>query len=128
MTIGRLTGDRIRTALGDRTVLLGGSLIGALGFIIVLAVPVFEASLLGYFLVGAGASNSVPVLFSAAGRSKDMPSGLAVTAVSTLGYLGLLAGPAVIGFVAHGTSLTVAFALLAAAFLVVAACYRVADK
>ena len=128
MTIGRLTGDRIRTALGDRTVLLGGSLIGALGFIIVLAVPVFEASLLGYFLVGAGASNSVPVLFSAAGRSRDMPSGLAVTAVSTLGYLGLLAGPAVIGFVAHGTSLTVAFALLAAAFLVVAACYRVADK
>ena len=128
MTIGRLTGDRIRTALGERLVLLGGSLIGALGFVIVLAVPVFEASLFGYFLVGAGASNSVPVLFSAAGRSKDMPSGLAVTAVSTLGYLGLLAGPAVIGFVAHGTSLTIAFGLLAAAFLVVAACYRVADK
>ncbi len=128
MTIGRLSGDRIRMALGERLVLLGGSLIGALGFAIVLAVPVFEASLLGYFLVGAGASNSVPVLFSAAGRSKDMPSGLAVTAVSTLGYLGLLAGPAVIGFVAHATSLTVAFALLAAAFLVVAACYRVADR
>lgn len=128
MTIGRLSGDRIRTALGERLVLLGGSLIGALGFAIVLAVPMFEASLIGYFLVGAGASNSVPVLFSAAGRSKDMPSGLAVTAVSTLGYFGLLAGPAVIGFVAHATSLVVAFALLSATFLVVAACYRVADR
>lgn len=128
MTICRLTGDRIRAALGEQTVLLGGGLIGALGFVIVLAVPAFEASLVGYFLVGVGASNLVPVLFSAAGRSKDMPSGLAVTAVSTLGYLGLLAGPAVIGFVAHATSLSVAFALIAAAFLVVAACFRVADR
>lgn len=128
MTIGRLTGDRIRTALGERMVLLAGSLIGALGFVIVLAIPSFEAGLIGYFLVGAGASNAVPVLFSAAGRSRDMPSGLAVTAVSTLGYLGLLAGPALIGFVAHATSLTIAFALLAAAFVVVAACYRIADR
>jgi len=128
MTICRLAGDRIRAALGERTVLLGGGLIGALGFLIVLAVPSFEAGLVGYFLVGVGASNLVPVLFSAAGRSKDMPSGLAVTAVSTLGYLGLLAGPAVIGFVAHATSLPVAFALLAAAFIVVAACFRVADR
>lgn len=128
MTIGRLTGDRIRMALGEKTVLLAGSLIGAAGFVLVLAVPSFEVGLIGYFLVGAGASNSVPVLFSAAGRSKDMPAGLAVTAVSTLGYLGLLAGPAVIGLVAHATSLTIAFALLAAAFLVVAAFYRVADR
>jgi predicted MFS family arabinose efflux permease len=128
MTIGRLTGDRIRTALGERMVLLGGSLIGALGFVVVLAIPSFEAGLIGYFLVGAGASNAVPVLFSAAGRSRDMPSGLAVTAISMLGYLGLLAGPALIGFVAHATSLTIAFALLAAAFVVVAACYRIADR
>lgn len=128
MTICRLTGDRIRAALGERRVLLGGGLIGALGFVVVLAVPSFEAGLVGYFLVGVGASNLVPVLFSAAGRSRDMPSGLAVTAVSTLGYLGLLAGPAVIGLVADATSLPVAFALLAAAFLVVAGCFRVADK
>jgi len=42
-----------------------------------------------------------------------MPINMAVPAVSTLGYLGILMGPAAIGFLAHNTSLYAAFALLA---------------
>lgn len=126
MTGGRLAGDRIRLWLGERRVILFGGLIGAVGFAVVLLVPSAYVGLVGYFLVGVGASNIVPVLFSAAGRTKDMPPGLAITAISTLGYLGLLAGPAIIGFVAHLTSLTFAFLLLSAAFLVVAASYKLA--
>lgn len=126
MTGGRLAGDRIRLWLGERRVILFGGLIGAVGFAVVLLVPSAHVGLVGYFLVGLGASNIVPVLFSAAGGTRDMPPGLAITAISTLGYLGLLAGPALIGFVAHLTSLTAAFALLSAALLVVAASYRVA--
>lgn len=126
MTGGRLAGDRIRLWLGERRVILFGGLIGAAGFAVVLLVPSAHVGLIGYFLVGVGASNIVPVLFSAAGRTRDMPPGLAITAISTLGYLGLLAGPALIGFVAHLTSLTFAFLLLSAALLVVAASYKLA--
>lgn len=126
MTGGRLAGDRIRLWLGERRVILFGGLIGAAGFAVVLLVPSVYVGLVGYFLVGVGASNIVPVLFSAAGRTRDMPPGLAITAISTLGYLGLLAGPALIGFVAHLTSLTFAFLLLSAALLVVAASYKLA--
>ncbi|WP_055049185.1 MFS transporter [Devosia sp. A16] len=126
MTGGRLAGDRIRLLLGERRVILLGGLIGALGFAVVLLVPSAHAGLVGYFLVGVGASNLVPVLFSAAGRTKDMSPGLAITAVSTLGYLGLLAGPALIGLVAHATTLPFAFVLLSAAMLAVAASFRVA--
>lgn len=126
MTGGRLAGDRIRLWLGERRVILFGGLIGAAGFAVVLLVPSAYIGLVGYFLVGVGASNIVPVLFSAAGRTRDMPPGLAITAISTLGYLGLLAGPALVGLVAHLTSLTFAFLVLSAALLVVAASYRVA--
>lgn len=126
MTGGRLAGDRIRMGLGERRVILFGGLIGAVGFAVVLLVPSAHIGLIGYFLVGVGASNLVPVLFSAAGRTRDMSPGLAITSVSTLGYLGLLAGPALIGLVAHLITLPFAFVLLSAAMLLVAASYRIA--
>jgi fucose permease len=125
MTLGRLMGDRLRTILGEQRVLMIGGLLAAAGFLVVVLVPSVSANLLGFLLVGAGASNVVPVLFSAAGRTRAMPASLAVTAVTTLGYLGILAGPALIGFVAHLTELRVAFYLLVAAMLFIAASFRV---
>jgi hypothetical protein len=109
-------------------VLIIGGLLSAAGFLVVVLIPSAYANLFGFLLVGAGASNVVPVLFSVAGRTKAMPSALAVTAVSTLGYLGILAGPALIGFIAHATDLRVSFALLAVAMLVIAGSYRVSDR
>jgi hypothetical protein len=75
--------------------------------------------LAGFALIGAGASNIVPVLFSAAGGQKDMPAGLAISAITTIGYAGILAGPALIGFIAHATSLQMAFGGLAVGMLLV---------
>jgi fucose permease len=125
MTLGRLMGDRLRTILGEQRVLIIGGLLAAAGFLVVVLVPSVSANLFGFLLVGAGASNVVPVLFSAAGRTRAMPASLAVTAVTTLGYLGILAGPALIGFVAHLTELRAAFYLLVAAMLFIAASFRV---
>jgi hypothetical protein len=67
-----------------------------------------------------GASNIVPVLFTAAGRQKAMPSSLAIAAVTTVGYAGILLGPALIGFVAQHFSLSTALVMLAGLLLVVA--------
>ena len=124
MTIGRLTGDRVVQRLGGRRVTALGASLAAAGLLLAVLAPSWQAALVGYALVGAGCSNIVPVLFSAAGRQTAMPEHAAVTALTTLGYAGILTGPALIGFAAHATSLTTAFLALAAALLAVALASR----
>ncbi|WP_442504120.1 MFS transporter [Marinivivus vitaminiproducens] len=127
MTLGRFTGDRVVQALGRRRMLLLGSLCAAAGFILASAIPSVPVSLAGFVLVGLGAANIVPILFTAAGRQNVMPSGQAVAAVTTLGYAGILAGPASIGLIAHASSLTIAFAALGAGLLLIAVNTRIAQ-
>ena len=67
--------------------------------------------------MGLGAANVVPVLFTAAGRQTAMPANLAVAALTTIGYAGMLAGPALVGFVAQGLGLVTAFMILGALML-----------
>jgi MFS family permease len=110
MTIGRLTGDRIVSRIGNRRVLVGGGLLAVAGFILLLTTS--APAMAGFLLIGFGASNIVPVLFSLAGRQTIMPMGLAVAAITTTGYAGILAGPALLGFVSHVLNLTAAFWLL----------------
>jgi predicted MFS family arabinose efflux permease len=122
MTIARLTGDRIVQRLGGKRILLWGGGCAALGFAIVVSVHSTFAAYIGFTLVGLGASNIVPVLFTAAGNQKSMPMGLAISAVVSMGYAGLLAGPALIGFVAEFSSLSISLLMVAAGLLMLAAC------
>jgi predicted MFS family arabinose efflux permease len=124
MTLGRFSGDKIVARFGGQRVLLAGGLCAAAGFFTAVLAPSPAAALLGFVLVGLGASNIVPILFTAAGRQQDMPAGLAVGAITTIGYAGILAGPALIGFIAHASSLQTAFAGLGCAMLLVAASSR----
>ena len=117
MAFGRLTGDVVVKRLGQRRVLLWGGLVVTAGFALVLVLPVVWVASCGFVLIGLGAANLVPILFSAAGRQNAMPPALAVAAMTTLGYAGILVGPAVIGFVASWTSLRAAFAMLAVIML-----------
>jgi MFS family permease len=112
MSLGRLTGDRIVAQIGRKVALFGGLVLAGIGFAIVALAPTPELVWLGYAIVGAGAANVVPILFTLAGNQNAMPSHLAVSAVTTMGYAGFLAGPAIIGFVAQGTSLLASFGLL----------------
>jgi len=109
MTLARLTGDALVRRAGRRRIVVFGSLTAAAGLGVVTLVPLWPATLLGYALVGAGCANIVPVLFTAAARQGAMPERLAIPAVTTLGYAGVLMGPAAIGLSAHATSLTTAF-------------------
>ncbi|HEX4197830.1 MAG TPA: MFS transporter [Caulobacteraceae bacterium] len=128
MTLGRLTGDRIVHRFGGGNVILFGGLCAATGFAVATLVPSWPVAVAGYALVGVGCSNIVPVLFSSAGRQTAMPESIAVPAVTTLGYAGILIGPAAIGLVAHLASLPVAFAMLALALLGVAASGRLLGR
>lgn len=120
MTVGRLTGDRIVRRLGPTRVIVGGGLTAAGGLFLATFSPNWEWALLGYALLGVGCSNIVPVLYTAVGKQTVMPESIAVPAITTLGYAGILAGPAVIGFVAHASSLSSAFGLMAMLLVAVA--------
>lgn len=124
MTLGRLTGDKVVGKLGGQKVLLLGGLCAAGGFFCTVMSASVPGMLAGFVLIGLGASNIVPILFTAAGSQKAMPVSLAIGAITTLGYAGILAGPAAIGFVAHATSLHMAFAGLGCAMLLIAASAR----
>ncbi|MDD2054806.1 MFS transporter [Pseudomonas putida] len=125
MTVGRLTGDAIVRRVGAKRVIVWGGLTAAAGLALATLVPAWEAALIGYALVGAGCSNIVPVLYTAVGKQTLMPESIAIPAITTLGYAGILAGPALIGFIAHGSSLNLAFMLVALLLLGVAASARV---
>ena len=124
MTIGRLCGDAVTARIGDRTTLIGGSLIAIGGFVVLLASSVPIVALAGFPLIGLGASNVVPVLFRQAGSQHAMPIPLAVAAMTTTGYAGILLGPAAVGFVAKSMSLPIAFGMLAVLLCAVLACAR----
>ena len=125
MTAGRLFGDTVVKRLGPTRVIVTGGLFAALGMGLATLAPGWEVALLGYALVGVGCSNIVPVLYSAVGKQTVMPEHIAVPAITTLGYAGILAGPAAIGFIAHASSLSAAFLLITALLVAVAISGRI---
>jgi MFS family permease len=125
MTVCRLAGDRIVDRLGPKRVVLIGGMVAATGFVLAAMLPSWQVTLLGYAVVGAGCANIVPVLFSAVGRQSVTPENVAVPAISILGYAGLLAGPAGIGFIAHVSNLPAAFLVLAVMLLAVSLSSRI---
>ncbi|WP_433478108.1 MFS transporter [Spirillospora sp. CA-142024] len=111
MTVGRLTGDQVVARFGPVPVLRAGSLVAALGLGLGLAAGDPTAAVAGFTLFGLGAAVVAPVTFSAAGNMPGVPAAAGISRVTGVGYLGLLGGPPVIGFIAQGVGLTWALAV-----------------
>lgn len=124
MTLGRFSGDKVIARFGRYPVMLTGALTAAAGMSLAVWLPWPEIALLAFLLVGFGLSNTVPMLFNAAGNQRDMPANLAISAMTTLGYAGILSGPALIGFISQWISLSGAFLVIALLLLAVAASAR----
>jgi len=111
MTAGRFLIDRVAARVGPVAVLRWGSAIGALAMALVVWSPTIPVALAGWTLFGIGLAGTIPQLFSAAGHSDPAAAATNVSRVAGLGYLGMLAGPAVIGGLTHVVPLNVALAL-----------------
>ncbi|MDH6544271.1 MFS family permease [Streptomyces sp. SPB4] len=121
MTAGRMLADRVAGRLGPAAVLRAGSAVAAAGLTLAALAPNVPAALTGWAVLGAGLSGCVPQLFSAAGHADPAAAGANVARVAGLGYLGMLAGPAVIGPLTHLVPLGPALLLPVALCLVVSA-------
>jgi MFS family permease len=113
MATGRFVGDWVAFKLGMKNMLQLSGILTASGLLLAVAFPHFITATLGFLIVGAGVSSIIPMIYSAAGKSKIMLPGVAIAAVSTIGYLGFLFGPPFIGFIAQATSLRISFGLIA---------------
>jgi MFS family permease len=113
MALGRFIGDRIITRFGRQKLLQASGLVICTGLLIAVVFPYLVSAMIGFLLVGFGVSSVVPVVYSSAGRSKKLSPGVALAAVSTIGFFGFLLGPPLIGFIAHASSLRWSFALIA---------------
>jgi MFS family permease len=113
MTTGRLIGDRMADRFGIQRVLASSGLLITTGFLITVLSNSIPLTFVGYLLTGFGVSCVVPFIFSLAGKIPMSNPGAALASISSLGYLGFLLVPPMIGFVAQASSLRVSFAIIA---------------
>lgn len=111
MTVGRFAADPISHRFGPVRVVRYGSVIAAVGMAVVVASTSYPLTLIGWAVFGLGLSGIVPQIFTTAGNLGAAKQGAVMARVVGAGYLGLLAGPAVIGWVADLTGLHIALIL-----------------
>ncbi|MFK4089118.1 MFS transporter [Kribbella sp. NPDC020789] len=111
MTVGRFLTDRVAAVVGPAAIVRWGAAIAAVGMAIVIVSPWVVLGLVGWALFGIGLAGGVPQLFTAAGNLDPRAAGALMARVVGLGYVGLLAGPALIGGLAHWMPLNLAFIL-----------------
>lgn len=111
MTIVRLLADRVVAAWGPAVYVSRAALVGALGLLGAALAPDAGLAIVAWAVFGVGLAGCVPQFFSAAGNVDPAASGTYLARVTSMGYVGLLAGPSVIGLLTHWIPLTTAFAL-----------------
>ncbi|MBH2695894.1 MFS transporter [Serratia nevei] len=109
MTIGRLMLNRFVDRIGVRRTLQWGGMLAFIGMTLTTWLPGLVTSIIGFFLVGLGICAIIPLVAGAAARSSSMAPSAAIAAVLTIGFLGTLIGPPLIGFLSETFGLRYAF-------------------
>ncbi|NCU03358.1 MAG: MFS transporter [Chitinophagaceae bacterium] len=119
MATGRFTGDKLAERFGrKKMVQLSGVLIFS-GMMIAVLLPNIIFATIGFMIVGFGVSSIIPLVYSTAGKVKEVASGIAIATVSGVGFLGFLMGPPLIGYIAELAGLRSSFAVIAVLGLVI---------
>lgn len=101
MALMRFLGDGVRNRFGAVMTLRVSGLLGMAGLLVAAMASTPWLAIVGFTLCGLGVANMIPVIFSAAGNYPGLPPGAGISAVSMVGYAGILIAPASIGFVAE---------------------------
>jgi HAD superfamily hydrolase (TIGR01509 family) len=120
MVASRLAGDRLDETIGPAALAGGGGVVSAAGLAAALAIGTTPAALVGFAAMGAGLGVMVPVIFRTAGTTPGVTPGIGIAAVSTIGFLGFLAGPPAIGIAADVIGLRAALAVVVVASVLAA--------
>jgi MFS family permease len=113
VTVGRFLGDYVVMKFGVKQILFYSGILITLGFLVCFVFPFILPTIFAYILIGIGVSCVVPLVFSIAGKSMKLSSGSALTSISTIGYLGFLVVPPMVGFISEMLSMKWAFLVMA---------------
>jgi len=113
MATGRFFADWVTHRVGFKRTVQGSGVLIATGLTIAVVFPHLLTAILGFLLVGFGVSSVVPLVYSEAGRNGTIAPGVALAAVSSIGFLGFLIGPPLIGVVAGIAGLQTSFTIIA---------------
>jgi MFS family permease len=118
MTIGRLLGDRLIDRLGKHMILVGSCCFAIAGLALVLGWVSAATALIGFFIVGLGLSNVVPLTYSIAGNIPGIDPTAGIAVASTIGYSGFFVGPPLIGYLGDAFGLRVGLCFTLVLFFV----------
>jgi MFS family permease len=118
MTVGRITGDYFITHFGKRKVLIYSSLMAFLGLSLAIVFPSAYPVLVGFFSVGLGLANVVPIIYSTAGNTEGVSPSVGIAMATTIGYSGFFIGPPVIGYLADIFSLQIGLVFTLILFII----------
>jgi MFS family permease len=113
MALSRFVADYFTFKYGFKRIIQVSGLFIMTGLLLAVLLPTFYTAVAGFLLVGIGVSSVVPLVYSAAGKSKLMSPGIALASVSTISFFGFLFGPPLIGILAGISSLRLSFAVIA---------------
>ncbi|WDZ81837.1 MFS transporter (plasmid) [Ensifer adhaerens] len=119
MALGRLLGDIVTQRVGHVNMLRFGGIVCGLSVLAMLVAHNVVVGMVALAICGFGVANMIPAVFASAGKVGSHAAGRAMSIVTTLGYSGLLIGPALLGFIAQIPSLTISLALVALSFGVI---------
>ena len=112
MASGRFLSDFLVARYGARKVLIISGLVISTGLYTAVLLPYIIPCTVAFMMVGFGVSNVVPIIFNVAGNNENVPTGIALTIVTSISFLGFLMGPPLIGYIAELTSLKLSFAFI----------------
>jgi MFS family permease len=113
MATGRFAGDRIIARIGRKKTLQVSGILVFTGLMISVLLPYLFTATIGFFIVGLGVSSVIPTVYSTAARSAKISPSMALAGVSSIGFLGFLIGPPLIGYIAQISSLQYSFGVVA---------------
>ena len=113
MALSRFVADHFTHRFGFKKIVQSSGIIITTGLLLAVIFPHFYTAIAGFLLVGIGVSSIVPLVYSAAGKSKHLSPGIALASVSTISFFGFLIGPPLIGLLAGISDLRLSFSVIA---------------
>ena len=113
MAAGRFMGDGLAQRYGRKTMVQLSGILIFTGMMIAVTFPYLMTATVGFLIIGFGVSSIIPLMYSTAGKIKEVASGIAIATVSGIGFFGFLMGPPLIGYIAQLAGLQYSFAVIA---------------
>ncbi len=112
MASGRFVVDKASARFGKKRIVQAGGCLIFLGLFLAVAFPNLIITIIAFMIIGFGTCSIVPTIYSIAGQKTKISTGMALTIVSSISFIGFLLGPPVIGYISNLTNLRYSYALI----------------